>query len=96
MEDNPAHNVDDLVFNFSSHTLTDAQKSILCKGLNFALPPKKLRYEDYFLNFELLFKNSKDSESLKDGEIDEFKSKLRTIAYTSLKSITARKRNLKI
>ena len=74
MEDNPVHDVDDLVFNFSSHTLTDAQKSILSKGLNFALPPKKLRYEDYLLNFELLFKSSKDSESVKNGDIEEFKS----------------------
>ena len=71
-EENPAHDVDDLIFNYSSHTLTDAQKSILTKGLNFALPPKKLRYEDYLLNFELLFRNTKDSKSIKDGEMEEY------------------------
>ena len=27
---------------FSSYTLSDSEKSLLCKGLRFALPPKKL------------------------------------------------------
>ena len=29
MEDNPKHNVKDLIFNFSSHVLTESQESIL-------------------------------------------------------------------
>ena len=94
MEDNPVHDVDDLVFNFSSHTLTDAQKSILCKGLNFALPPKKLRYEDYLLNFELLFRNTLESKSVKDGEMEEFKSKLKTLSFTSLRFYNRKKKKL--
>ena len=46
MEDQPAYEPDDLIFNYSNHALTDAQKSILMKRLNFALAPKKLPYED--------------------------------------------------
>ena len=64
----------------------------MSKGLNFALPPKKLRYEDYLINFELLFKNSKDA--IKDGDVDEFKSKLRTVAYTSLRFYNRKKKKL--
>ena len=33
MEDNPKHNANDLIYNFSSRTLTSSQKSILMKGL---------------------------------------------------------------
>ena len=55
--DNPKHDVVDLIFNFSSHTLTKSQESLLMKGLNYALPPKSLKYEDYFLDFELLFRS---------------------------------------
>ena len=85
MQENPTHQPSDLIFNFSDHELTDAQKSILMKGLNYALPPKRLHYEDYLLNFELLFKNATSSDSLKENELAEFKSKLKTLALSSLK-----------
>ena len=57
VEDNSKHQVNDLIFNFSSHGLTDSQESILMKGLNYALPPKSFKYEDYLLNFEVLFRS---------------------------------------
>ena len=57
MEDNPNHGAGDLIYNFSSHILTSSKKSILMKGLNFSPPPKVLKTEDYFLNFELLFRD---------------------------------------
>ena len=66
IEEQPVHEAGDLIFNFSNHRLTTAQQSILMKGLNFALPPKKLRHEDYLLNFELLFWNAVDSKSVKE------------------------------
>ena len=42
------------IFNYSSHVLTESEKSLLCKSLNFAILPKTLKYADYLLLFELL------------------------------------------
>ena len=52
-----SHNPDKVIFNYSSHVLTDSEKSLLCRGLNFAIPPKTLEYADYLLPFELLHRN---------------------------------------
>ena len=94
LEDQPVHEADDLIYNFSSHVLTPAQVSILMKGLNFALPPKKLRYEDYLLNFELLYRNAVDSKSIIPDELDEFKSKLKVLSLQSLKFYNRKKKKL--
>ena len=94
LEDQPVHEADDLIFNYSNHELTPAQISILMKGLNFALPPKKLRHEDYLLNFELLYRNAFESKSVKPDELDEFKNKLRSLSLQSLKFYNRKKKKL--
>ena len=38
-------------FNFSSHQLTEHEKSLLSRSLDFAIPPKNLNYADYLLLF---------------------------------------------
>ena len=35
-----SHDPDKVIFNFSSNVLNTTEKSILSKGLNFAIPPK--------------------------------------------------------
>ena len=57
LEENVQHDPKQIIHNYSSHVLTPDQESLLIKGLNFALPPKKLRYEDYMLPFELLYRD---------------------------------------
>ena len=95
MEDNPKHDVKDLIFNFSSHVLTSSQESLLMKGLNFALPPKILKYEDYLLDFELLFRTVKfNNEICKSDEIENFKLGLRNVAHTSLKFYNRKRKKL--
>ena len=47
----------EIIHNFLSHILTEAKKSILCRGLQFALRPKTLEYEDYMVSFELLYRD---------------------------------------
>ena len=37
-----SHDPEKVIFNFSSHELSDDKKSLLCKGLNSAIPPKRL------------------------------------------------------
>ena len=46
---------DKVIFNFSSCNLNDHEKSVLCKGLNFTIPPKAIEYSEFLLPFEMLF-----------------------------------------
>ena len=39
-------NVDRWVINLSDRTLSDSEKTLLCRGLNFAVTPSKLPYDD--------------------------------------------------
>ena len=52
-----SHNPDKVIFNFSSHVFNTTEKSLLSKGLNFAIPPKNINYADYMLPFELLYRD---------------------------------------
>ena len=55
--DELSHNPDDVIRNYSTYELSETEKSLLVKGLNFAVPPKKLKYQDYLLPFELLYRD---------------------------------------
>ena len=45
------------VESISGHVLKTTEKSLLSKGLNFAIPPKHINYADYMLLFELLYRD---------------------------------------
>ena len=47
---------DKVIFNYSSRTLSDTEKNLLARGLNFSLPPRKLRFRDFLTPFEKFFK----------------------------------------
>ena len=80
-----SHNPEKVIFNFSSHELSEYEKSLLCKGLNFVIPPKRLDYADHMLPFELLFRDINKSEM--PNEDKEFiKSRLKDSAHTSFRS----------
>ena len=51
------HDPDKVIFDYSSHKLSNVEKNVLARGLNFALPPVKLNYRDYLTPFELLFRD---------------------------------------
>ena len=38
----PQHDPEKIIFNYSSYVLSEAEKSLLLKVLNFNIPPKKL------------------------------------------------------
>ena len=42
-----------VIFNRSKYELSDCEKRLLAKSLNFSLPPEYLDYADYLVNFEL-------------------------------------------
>ena len=58
----------------------EVEKSVLCKGLQFALPPKNLEYPDYMVSFELLFRDI-NTTNLSNIQNETIKSKLRDIAF---------------
>ena len=62
------------------------------KGLNFAVPPKKLKYEDFMLPFELLYR---DIEGINKNELIFAKNELKHIAFSSYKSYNKKVTNLK-
>ena len=78
------HDPKKIIHNFSSYQLSDTEKLLLCKGLNFALPPKRLRFEDYLLPFELLYRDVYDSEN-KDESLLHLKSKIKDAGLSSYK-----------
>ena len=84
-EENIKHDPKDIIHNYSSHILTPDQEYLLIKGLNFALPPKKPRYEDYMLPFELLYRDISKFD-VKNDDLLFAKNELRNIAYTSFKT----------
>ena len=61
-----SHVPDKDLANYSSFNLPDNEKNLLVKGLNFAVPPLKLKYVDYLAPYELLFRDIKNL-SVKDN-----------------------------
>lgn len=80
--DNSSHDSSQVIFNFSSYQLSDAEKSLLCKGLQFAIPPKRLDYADFMLPFELVYRDTKAFE-LPPLKREFLKTKLKDIAFTT-------------
>ena len=69
-----SHNPDKIIINNSSYQLSDIEKTVLAKSLNFASPPKKLNYADYLTPYELLLRDLKelsvDDSILKRVKVD--------------------------
>ena len=83
-KDKTSNDPDQVIINYSSYTLTDTEKSLLSKGLNFSLPPRFLNYGGYMAPFELLYKEVK-SEPMVPDELDLMKINIKRCAYNSFK-----------
>ena len=76
-----------VIFNFSSRTLSQAEKKLLAKGLNLSIPPKKLNYADMLTPFELLYCEILKSEpAFTNGEKEPLEAALRNSAFDCLKT----------
>ena len=82
MQSKLKHNPEEVNHNFSSYNLSTTEKSLLCKGLNFALLPKDLKFENCLLPFELLFRNVYESSD-KDKSLLHLKSKIKDVGFSS-------------
>ena len=71
------------------NSLSDAEKSLLVKGLRFSLPPKKLNYADYLVNFELFYRSIRNLDVLSNGDLDFVKTKIKDAALSSFRFYNA-------
>ena len=85
-----SHNPDRVIFNFSSYELTDEEKNVLCKGLNFSVKPGWIEYSEFLLPFELLFRDIK-REDLCNKDMSLIKARLLDTALTSYQNVSSDK-----
>ena len=80
MENKPKQDPEKVIFNFSKVSLTEAEKSLLVKGLSFSLPPKQFSYSDYLNNFEFLYRSIDNSKILWRDNLDFIKNRIKDTA----------------
>ena len=80
--DKEKNDPDQVIHNFSSYVLSDEEKSLLSKGLNFSIPPKKLNFADHMTPFETLYKDVKGCD-VSRHKLDLLKIDLKKVAYSS-------------
>ena len=87
-KDSNSINPDDEVFNFSTRLISDKEKEILSKGLNFAIPPIKLNLCSFLTPFEKFYHQLKQEPiNINSGFFPEsIKAKLKDIAYSGFRS----------
>ena len=73
-------------FNFSKYELSDCEKGLLAKGLNFSLPSKYLDYADYLVNFELFYRNIRNLDILSNEDLDFVKTRTKEAALYSYRN----------
>ena len=74
-----------VIFNFSKYVLSDIEKKLLAKGLNFCLPPKQLKYADYLVHFELFYRDIRNLEILSNKDLDFVKTKTKETVLSSFR-----------
>ena len=80
--DKTTNDPDQVIHNFSSYNLSDNEKSLLAKGLNFSIPPNKLNFADHMTPFETLYKDIKRCDVSK-YKLDLLKVDLKKVAYST-------------
>ena len=80
-----SHDPDKVISNYSSHVLTENEKSLLCKGLNFAIRPKTLEYADSLLSFELLYRDTHNLDITNEKK-ETLKTRINDCAFCSSNS----------
>ena len=90
----PKQDPEKIVFNFSNVTLTEAEKSLLVKGLSFSLPPEKLSYSDYLINFELFYRSIDNLNILSGDNLDFIKTKIKDATLTSFRNYNENAHNI--
>ena len=85
-EKRSTQNPEKVIFYFSEYVLSDYEKSLLTKGLNFSIPCKKFDYADYLVQFELFFRDVRNLDVLSNEDLDFVKAKTKEAALSSYRS----------
>ena len=82
-----SHDPKEVIYNSSFYILSETEKALLCKGLNFAIPPKKLKFENYILPFEILFRYvCHNSNKVSDDDcLLDLKCKIKDVGLSSFR-----------
>ena len=80
-----------VIYNYSSYNLTQTEISLLPKGLNFSLPPQKLKFENHLLPFELLYRDVTNDERKDDDALMHLKSKIKDVGLSSFRLYNKKK-----
>ena len=76
------HDPDKEIFNYSLYKLSDLEKRLSSKGLNYALPPIKRNYGNYMTPFELFYREIRKLP-IEDHELEKVKTEIKKEAYSS-------------
>ena len=80
----PQHDPQKIIFNYSNnYVLSEVEKFLLLKGLNFSIPPKKLNHADYLVNFKLFYRDIRNLQVFSAEDLDFIKTKTKDIALSS-------------
>ena len=80
-----SHDPDKVILNYSSHILTENEKDLLSKGLNFTIPDKTLEYAGYLLPFELLYRD-KHNLDITNEKKEVLKIRMKDFAFSLFNS----------
>ena len=75
--------------------MTDDEKNVLCKGVNFSVKPGLIEYSEFLLPFELLFRDIK-REDLCNKDMSVIKARLLDTALTSYQNFSSDQEPLEI
>ena len=85
-ESKTENNPEKVIFHFSKYVLSDIEKRLLAKGVNFCLlPSKQLKYAAYLVHFELFYKDIRNLEILSNEDLDFVKTKSKETALLSFR-----------
>ena len=68
------------------YELSDREKRLLAKGLNFSLPSKYLDYADYLVTFELFYRNICNLGILSNQDLDFVKTRTKETVPSSYRN----------
>ena len=75
-----------VIFNFSKYELSDCEKRLLAKGVNFSLLLKYLDYADYLVDFELFYRNIRNLGIFSNEDLDSAKTITKEAALSSYRN----------
>ena len=75
-----------VILNFFKYVLSDMEKKILAKSLNFCLPPKQHKYADYLVNFEWFYRDIRNLEIMSNEDLDFVQTNTKETSLSSFRN----------